>query len=279
MSSVDLSGRIVLLTGAARGLGYSMAVAFANAGAEVVCVDLAGEIHLLSEGAGADTHPVRLHPLAGDVSDWKSCEALVEECIAMFGRVDVLVNNASMGMQTTTPRYLSNPSKFHELPHEIWREMMATNANGPFFLAKAATQYMLQRKWGRIMNVVTSQSTMIRKGFCPYGPSKAALEAATAIWSKDLADTGITVNAILPGGPSDTRQVPVVDVPDRTKLLPTFSMNAVAIWLSTHEARGVTGRRIITSRWDSAIPPMEALKMSSEAAGWEDRLDPDQLVV
>ena len=125
----------------------------------------------------------------------------------------------------------------------------------------------------------TSQSTMIRKGFCPYGPSKAALEAATAIWSKDLADTGITVNAILPGGPSDTRQVPVADVPDRTKLLPTFSMNAVALWLSTHEARGVTGRRIITSRWDSAIPPMEAVKMSSEAAGWEDRLDPDQLIV
>jgi NAD(P)-dependent dehydrogenase (short-subunit alcohol dehydrogenase family) len=104
MASIDLSGRAVLITGAARGLGKSMALAFADAGASVFCVDLPSELHLLSE-SGVRHSRGQLHAIACDVSDWHSCEDLVRRCVATLGRLDVIGNNASMGMQTTTPRY------------------------------------------------------------------------------------------------------------------------------------------------------------------------------
>jgi NAD(P)-dependent dehydrogenase (short-subunit alcohol dehydrogenase family) len=75
-----------------------------------------------------------------------------------------------------------------------------TNVNGPFMTARCAVPFMLKAGWGRIVNVSVSQGTMRRRGFSPYGPSRAALESETIIWAQDLEGTGVTVNALLPGG-------------------------------------------------------------------------------
>ena len=76
-------------------------------------------------------------------------------------------------------------------------------------MAKALVPRLIAQGWGRIVNITTSHGTMVtRAGRPPYGPTKAALEAATVIWAKDLAGTGVTVNALLPGGAADTRMIP-----------------------------------------------------------------------
>ena len=98
-------------------------------------------------------------------------------------------------------------------------------------MAKAVAPALVAQGWGRIVNIVTSHFTMVMDGFSPYGPSKAALEAATVIWAKDLAGTGVTVNALLPGGPGNTRMIPLDEVPDRSTLVQPEVMMAPITWL------------------------------------------------
>ena len=79
---------------------------------------------------------------------------------------------------------------------------------GAFLMTRAAVPRMVEQGWGRVVNVTTSFFTMLNEGFAPYGPAKAALEAASAIWAKEFRDTGVSVNVLIPGGPTDTRMVP-----------------------------------------------------------------------
>jgi NAD(P)-dependent dehydrogenase (short-subunit alcohol dehydrogenase family) len=110
---------------------------------------------------------------------------------------------------------------------------------------------------------------MVMDGFSPYGPSKAALEAATVIWARDLAGTDVTVNALLPGGPGNTRMIPLAEVPDRSTLVQPEVMAAPIRWLISTASDGVTGRRFIAKAWDSALPLAEAAKKAGASAGWE----------
>src|ERR1700732_4191473 len=116
-------------------------------------------------------------------------------------------------------------------------------------MARHAVPVMLKAGCGRIVNVSMSQGTMRRRGFSPYGPSKAALESETIIWAQDLAGTGVTVNALLPGGAPLTGMVPD-DAPDDAKsalLDPTIVVPPL-LWLVSPESDGVTGQRLIATR-------------------------------
>ena len=112
---------------------------------------------------------------------------------------------------------------------------------------------------------MTSFYTMMMDGFSPYGPSKAALESATVIWSKDLAGTGVTVNALLPGRPANTHMIPQSEIPDRSTLIQPEVMIAPIVWLMSPRSNGVTGRRIIAKEWDAER--LHADKVGSPA-GW-----------
>src|SRR5262249_14872507 len=102
----------------------------------------------------------------------------------------------------------------------------------------------------------------------PYGPSKAALEAATVIWAKDLAGTGVTVNALAPGGPANTRMIPATEVTDRSTLIQPEVMIAPIVWLMSPRSDGVTGRRIIAKEWDAARLASEPAEKIGTPAGW-----------
>src|SRR5690349_1753867 len=96
-----------------------------------------------------------------------------------------------------------------------------TNVNGPILMTRAVVPLMRAAGWGRIINVSASHQTMRRAGFSPYGPSKAALGSETIIWAQDLAGSGVTVNALLPGGATLTGMVPDGYPAElRAKLLP-----------------------------------------------------------
>jgi 3-oxoacyl-[acyl-carrier protein] reductase len=109
---------------------------------------------------------------------------------------------------------------------------------------------------------------MTRGGVSPYGPSKAALEAATAVWSEDLDGTGVTVNALLPGRAADTAMIQYDDVRDRKTLLSPSVMVAPAVWLISPDSDGITGHRFIAKDWDPAKPWQENVRTAGALAAW-----------
>jgi NAD(P)-dependent dehydrogenase (short-subunit alcohol dehydrogenase family) len=158
--------------------------------------------------------------------------------------------------------------KFYEVDANAWRNAIDVNFNGPFMMAKAIAPTLVAQGWGRIVNIETSNYTMMMEGFSPYGPSKAALEAATVIWAKDLAGTGVTVNALAPGGPANTRMIPATEVADRSTLIQPEVMVAPIVWLMSPRSDGVTGRRIIAKEWDAARLASEPVDKVGTPAGW-----------
>ena len=188
--------------------------------------------------------------LLADVTEYRACEGVISETISRFGRIDVLVNNAGRGMKYVSPTFMTEPTRFWETDPETWKMVIDTNVNGPFFMARAAVPHLLRQKSGAIINVTMNYETMKRRGFSPYGPSKAALESETIIWAQDLEGTGITVNEILPGGPTDTGMIPS-DFPTdlRSRLLKPEIIVPVAVFLASDEGRRITGRRLTATEW------------------------------
>jgi 3-oxoacyl-[acyl-carrier protein] reductase len=261
-----------IVTGAARGMGRAMTLGLARAGVKVVAADLPSsrsEMRELLDTAQREGFEGRLLPLDCDVTRWSDCQHAVKAAIGHFGTVHGLVNNAGIGMQGFGHVQVGPRKKFYEHDADAWRRAIDANFNGPFMMAKAVAPTMVAQGWGRIVNIVTSHFAMVMDGFSPYGPSKAALEAATVIWSKDLAHTGVTVNALLPGGPGNTRMIPLEEVPDRSTLIQPEVMMAPIAWLLSAASNGVTGRRFIAKDWDSALPPSEAAKKAGAPAGWD----------
>src|ERR1700730_9460943 len=147
-------------------------------------------------------------------------------------------------MRFVSERFLDTPTSFWQTDPAVWRMVIDTNVNGPFLMARAVVPHMLKQRWGRIVNISMNHETMRRPGFSPYGPSNAALESETIIWAQDLTGSGVTVNALLPGGATDTGMVPP-DIPLhlREKLLPPDIMIAPLLWLVSEAGGGGTGRR------------------------------------
>ncbi len=235
------------MTGASTGLGRVMTLALLAAGHRVAGVARsAGPLDALTAEAAAAGWGEQFAAVPADIRSHDACAHAVETARARFGGVDALVNNAS---SNAPAKYAG---RFYDVPVEVWNDVIATNVNGPFYLAQLIAPLLVERGWGRIVNQVTSFGTMTRGAFTPYGPSKAALEAATLAWSSELAGTGVTVNAILPGGASDTRRVTPEEAPDRGKLVAPSSMAAPIVWLLSPAADAVSGMRIETRHWDPA---------------------------
>ena len=260
----SLSDRVAIVTGGGRGLGRAMAIGLANTGCRVVITAAreAGEIAAVAATIGAD----RMLAVTADVTREADCARVVESTLSRFGRLDILVNNAGRGMKYVSGRFLSEPTPFWEVCPDVFRMVIDTNVNGRFLMARAAVPSMRRAGWGRVVNVSMNRETMRRVGFSPYGPSKAALESETAIWAQDLAGSGVTVNAILPGGATATGMIPD-GVPDtvRASLLKPEVIVPALLWLVSTRSDGVTGTRVIANRWrDGDAAPAEG---AMEAAG------------
>ncbi len=167
------------------------------------------------------------------------------------------------------PSNLEPRPKLWEIDLDLWRQTLAVNAGGPFIMSRAALPHLLARGWGRIINVTTSLDTMLAAGMAPYGQSKAALEAGTAIWAKDLAGTGVTANVLVPGGPVDTAFLPPDTPFPRAALIKPDIMRVPIVWLASAAADGITGRRFVARLWDAALAPDEAAMHAGAPVAWE----------
>ena len=265
------SNVIVIVTGGARGLGRAMTLALLRSGRRVVVADLpvsAAEVRELSAIAAQEQSQDRLLAVECNVTQWEQCQNVVDKAIDRFGAIHGLVNNAGVGMQDIGNVLVGKRKPFYEVDANAWRNSIDVNVNGPFLMAKAITPQLVRQGWGRIVNIETSSYTMMMDGFSPYGPSKAALESATVIWAKVLVGTGVTVNALAPGGPANTRMIPKSEVGDRFTLIQPEVMMAPIVWLMSVRSDGVSGRRIIAKEWDADRLQREAADKIGSPAGW-----------
>ena len=183
----DLSGKIALVTGGSRGLGYQMVKAFAERGADCViasrkldnCEAVAEEVRSLGRRALA----VQVH-----AAKWDSIDALIETVYAEFGRIDILVNNA--GMSPAMPS--------HEVTEQLFDSVLGLNFKGPFRLASQVAKRMADGDGGVIINVTSSGSLMPLPGVVPYGSAKAALNAMSRSLAAEYGPK-VRVNTLSPG--------------------------------------------------------------------------------
>jgi 2-deoxy-D-gluconate 3-dehydrogenase len=182
----ELSGKVAVVTGASTGLGQGMAIGLAEAGADVVLVDLfpctetAEKIKSLGK---------RSHIVVADLSKMESIHNVVKECIGTFGKIDILVNNA--GIIRRTPAI--------DFSEKDWDDVMNINSKTVFFLSQAVAKDMMKRKSGKIINIASLLSFQGGITVPSYSASKGAVAQITKALANEWAKFGINVNAIAPG--------------------------------------------------------------------------------
>jgi 3-oxoacyl-[acyl-carrier protein] reductase len=253
MRKLMLEDKVIVVSGATRGLGLVMARAFVKHGAFVV---LTGSRESAALEAVSLEFGDRAICVEANAIDPNSAVNVVNMTLKKWGKIDVLVNNAGLGMRRISETFNTVPTKFWEAEVDAWQDIINTNINGPYYLSRSVVPCMIEQKGGKIINISTSTQTMVRQGYSPYGPSKAFLEAASRSWAQELSDSGVTVNVLLPGGATDTDLLP----PSKNKkgadgnlLSPSVMINP-ALWLASDGSDGITGARFIARHWDDSDP-------------------------
>jgi NAD(P)-dependent dehydrogenase (short-subunit alcohol dehydrogenase family) len=242
-----LDGVRALVTGSTSGLGLAMASALASAGASVVVTGRSGE---RAEAVAARLGE-RAFGLGLDVRSEASVAACVASTCARLGGLDLLVNNAGIGMRTVNPRFLEEPQPFWTVPPDGFRDVVETKVTGCFLVARAIVPRMLDAGGGRVVTISMNESTMARRGFVPYGPAGAGVEALARVMAADLEGSPVRANTLLPGGATATGMVPEEGLSDevRSGLLDPAIMGPPIVWLASPEAAGVHGERIVATEW------------------------------
>jgi NAD(P)-dependent dehydrogenase (short-subunit alcohol dehydrogenase family) len=235
----------VLVTGGTSGLGLAMAAALAAAGAKVALTGRSA-----GRAAAVATELPGAAGLEMDVREESSVARAVDQAWSRLDGIDMLVNNAGIGMRTVNPHFMTDPQGFWEVPASGFRAVIETNLTGYFLVAREVTPRILAAGGGRIVNISVNHSTMHRAGFVPYGPSRAGSEALSKIMAADLRDTGVTVNLLLPGGATVTGMLPPGARPPGLRFLEPAVMGPPIVWLASDEAAGVHDERIIAAEFE-----------------------------
>lgn len=180
----DNTGRVVLVSGGANGIGRSICEAFASSGATVACLDV--------DEASAAELPIGIDFVRGDTSVETDCQNAVSFCVEQHGGLDILVNNAA----------IQPPSSYvplDELPAELWDKMLGINLSGYSFLAKHAVRVMKDQQSGVIVNMSSGQAHRTARQVPTYGPIKAANLHQARQWGVEYARDGIRVVSVSPG--------------------------------------------------------------------------------
>jgi len=184
-----LEGKAAVVTGGGRGIGRAVCLAFAKEGADVIVnyasqdkpaqevVDLVGQM-------GRKAVAVK-----GNVALKADVEKIINTCVDQFGKIDILVNNAGV----------SKPNMLYKMTEEQWNEVIDIQLKGPFLCTQVASKYMMERKYGRIINVTSSAGLWGTKGQINYSSAKGGIVAQTKSAARELAGHGITVNVVQPG--------------------------------------------------------------------------------
>ncbi|MCH8352160.1 MAG: 3-oxoacyl-ACP reductase FabG [Chloroflexi bacterium] len=192
---MPLEGKVALVTGSGRNIGRSIALALAKDGANVVVNARSNRQE--AEAVAAEIRDLgrKALPLLADIGDRGQLESMLDHALAEFGRIDIVVNNAA-----------TRPHKpFAEMSYEDWRGVLATDLDSAFLSTKAALPGMVERKWGRVINLSGLQAFQGRHGGAHISAAKVGLIGFTRALATELAPDGILVNCIVPGLIDTTR--------------------------------------------------------------------------
>jgi len=191
MDKRKLEGRVALITGASRGIGRAIARGYANEGAVIaITARTEGDLHSLVEevqSAGGTALAI-----CADLLDLAALAQVVPRVLEAFGTIDILVNNAGIGSS-------SSPRPVADFDDEFWNKTLALNLTAPYKLSKAVLPIMLQKKWGRMINIASINGKLPAIHGAAYTASKHGLLGLTRTLALEVARDGITVNAICPG--------------------------------------------------------------------------------
>ncbi len=226
-----LQNKAVMITGASRGLGRALALAYAQEGANLVVnsrnAGLLDPVAEETKGTG-----VEVLAIPADVSRSTHVEMLVNAAIEQFGRIDILVNNAGL---------LGPRVPIEEYPEDEWRRVLDANLTAPFLLTRAVIPHMPEG--GSIIDVTSGVSIEGRAEWGAYSVSKFGVEGLTQILAAELKDRGIRANSVDPGGMrTEMRAAAYPDEDPTTRITPEEN-TAVFLYLASDESRDVTGER------------------------------------
>ena len=234
---MDLSGKVAIVTGSARGIGREIALRLAEAGANIVISDIAD-----AEPAAEEIKKMGRQSLAvtADVSSAADVAGLVEKAIEKFGRIDILVNNAGIARDQLLMR----------MSDEDWEAVLNVNLKSVFLCTRAVLRHMVKQRWGRIISISSIVGIVGNPGQANYASAKAGIIGFTKTIAREVGSRGITVNAIAPGFIVSrmTEQLTEEQKGEMLKRIPLGSLGtprdvaeAVA-FLASEEARYITGQ-------------------------------------
>ena len=187
MNRIDLEDRVAVITGGAVGIGYATAQRMLASGAAVSLWDR--DEAKLAEAEQALTNQGRVHAVSMDVAEPDSVQGATEETLAALGKIDVLVNSAGIGL---------NNQKIWETSVEDWRRVIEVDLNGTFYCCRAVVPHMIEKGYGRIVNIASIAGKEGNPNHGHYSAAKAGVIGLTKSLGKETVDTGVIVNCIAP---------------------------------------------------------------------------------
>ncbi|CAG0947680.1 3-oxoacyl-[acyl-carrier protein] reductase [Anaerolineae bacterium] len=232
-----LTGKVILITGASRGLGRALAVEFARRGAKLILNSRSSSAAELAETERAvRVLGAAVLSVVADVADRADVERLAGESLAHFGRVDVLINNASALGPTPMP-YLV------DYPVEDFEQVLRTNVTGSFLLTRALVGQMLTRGAGSIINVSSDAGVVGYPTWGAYGVSKAALDHLTRTWAAELHGTGVRINSVDPGSMDTVMHRLAEPTEDPAQWARPEDVTPVFVYLASDESASINSQR------------------------------------
>ncbi len=236
----SLTGKSAVITGAAKGIGKGIAIAFAREGADLLLVTRASS---LDETASAcKEFGVNVECVTADISESKDAKTAIDRCVEVFGKIDILVNNAG----------ITRDGLILRMKDDEFESVIRTNLTGAFNCIRAASKPMLKKRYGRIINISSVVGQVGNAGQVNYAASKAGMIGLTKSAAKELASRSVTVNAIAPGYIT-TEMTEVLDDSVKDELIQSIPMNrfgeiedvaAGALFLASDQAGYITGHTL-----------------------------------
>ena len=260
--TLSLHNRYALITGAGRGLGLEMAIAMGEAGLTGITITAAPGSDETSTQINKELQAAisviektgtTVNAIFSDVGRSDDCRNAVDSHMKSFPSLDILINNAGKAGRYAHHGEADNDISGHD-PAGM-AEIIETNLCGPYFMLHHALPHMRKLTRARVINISKRTESMHRKAWTPYGPTKAALEAATIAWAESLSETGMTVNTLSPGGAVNTKfgtgKISGHGIDPST-------IRPMTVWLASDASDGFNGCRFVADRWDSTLCDKEA---------------------
>ncbi|NIJ53760.1 SDR family NAD(P)-dependent oxidoreductase [Dyadobacter arcticus] len=222
----DLTGRVAIITGGSKGLGYAMAAGLASAGANVILVSRNADEGMHSAAALEGLYKQKAVSFAADITSLSQTQAMAQFAMDTFGKIDILINSAGINIR----------GPIDEISPEDFNKVMDTNVNGTWLSSRAVTPFMKAQKSGRIINLGSTLGLVGLANRTPYTASKGAIVQMTRALGMELAPFNINVNAICPGPFLTEMNIPIADSDEARDII--LGATALKRWAQLREIQG-----------------------------------------